>query len=72
MTMTYENLSGESKVYKFYKYYETSTGQISSGKIFATVDGAGEFYTSNDLVNKVLDSSKRVIAGLDIDAYGQK
>lgn len=72
MTMTYENLSGESRVYKFYKYYEASTGEISSGKIFATVDGVGEFYTSNDLVNKVLDSSKRVIAGLDIDPYGQK
>ncbi len=72
MTMTYENLKGESRVYKFYKYYETSTGEISTGKIFATVDGIGEFYTSNDLVNKVLDSSKRVIAGLDIDPYGQK
>ena len=72
MTMSYENLKGETKVYKFYKYYETSTGEISSGKIFATVDGIGEFYTSNDLVNKVLDSSKRLLAGLEIDAYGQK
>ena len=45
---------------------------MSTGKIFATVDGIGEFYTSNDLVNKVLDSSKRVIAGLEIDPYGQK
>ncbi len=72
MTMTYENLRGESRVYKFYKYYETSTGEMSSGKIFATVDGIGEFYTSNDLVNKVLDSTQRLLAGLEIDPYGQK
>ena len=72
MTMSYENLSGETRTYKFYKYYEASTGEMSSGKIFATVDGIGEFYTTNDLVNKVLDSSKRLLAGLDIDPYGQK
>ena len=70
--MSYENLSGETRTYKFYKYYEASTGEMSSGKIFATVDGIGEFYTTNDLVNKVLDSSKRLLAGLDIDPYGQK
>ncbi len=72
MTMTYENLDGKAVEYKFYKYYEASTGQLSSGKVFSVIDGIGEFYTSNDLVEKVLESSLRVIDGLDIDPYGKK
>lgn len=71
MTMTYEGVDGAFSEYKFYKYVEESTGKISGGKIFVTVNGAGEFYTTNDLVNKVINDTSRVLNGLDIDAYGQ-
>ncbi len=69
MTMTYENTSGDYFEYKFYKYIEESTGKVSGGKIFVTVNGIGEFYTTNDLVEKVMNDTPRVLAGLDIDAY---
>ncbi len=71
MTMTYESTDGRFCEYKFYKYVEESTGKVSGGKIFVTVNGAGEFYTTNDLVNKVLNDVSRVLDGLDIDAYGR-
>lgn len=70
LTMTYENNNGETFEYKFYQYYETSTGKLSGGKIFVVVNGAGEFYTTNDLVDKVVNDTSRVLNGLDIDAYG--
>lgn len=70
MTMTYENTSGRVFEYKFYKYYEASTGQLSGGKVFVTVNGIGEFYTTNDLVEKALSDADRVMKGLDIDSYG--
>ena len=70
MTMTYENKSGEVFEYNFYKYYENSTDHLSGGKLFATVNGVGEFYTTNDLVEKALSDAVRVMNGLDIDAYG--
>lgn len=69
MTMTYENTSGDYFEYKFYKYIEESTGKVSGGKIFVTVNGIGEFYTTNDLVQKVINDTPRVLNGLDIDAY---
>lgn len=69
MTMTYESTSGEEFVYKFYKYIEESTGKISGGKVFVTVNGIGEFYTTNDLVEKIMNDTPRVLEGLDIDAY---
>jgi hypothetical protein len=73
MTMTYESSKSDDYCeYKFYRYVEQSTGKISGGKVFVTVNGIGEFYTTNDLVNKVLDSTQRLLAGLEIDAYGQK
>lgn len=71
MTMTYEGTDGTFSEYKFYKYVEESTGKISGGKIFVAVNGAGEFYTTNDLVDKVINDTSRVLEGLDIDAYGQ-
>lgn len=71
MTMTYENLSGEVFEYRFYKYYESSTDHLSGGKAFVTVNGIGEFYTKNDLVEKVLSDAVRVMNGLDINSYGQ-
>ena len=71
MKMTYEGVDGAFSEYKFYKYVEESTGKISGGKIFVTVNGAGEFYTTNDLVNKVINDTSRVLNGLDVDAYGQ-
>ncbi len=72
MTMKYKTIDGATTEYKFYKYYETSTGQISTGKIFVTVNGIGEFYTTNDLINKILADVPRVLQGLDVDAYGKK
>ena len=70
MSMTYENTSGEIFEYKFYKYYESSTDHLSGGKLFATVNGVGEFYTTNDLVEKALSDAVRLMNGLDIDSYG--
>ncbi len=71
MTLTCEGNDGSFNEYKFYQYVEESTGKISGGKIFVTVNGAGEFYTTNDLVNKVINDTSRVLKGLDVDAYGQ-
>ncbi len=71
LTMTYETADGKLYEYKFYRYVELSTGKISGGKIFVTVNGLGEFYTTNDLINKVIDDNPRVLAGLDINAYTQ-
>ncbi|MBE6725587.1 MAG: DUF4340 domain-containing protein [Ruminococcaceae bacterium] len=71
LTMTYENLAGEATEFRFYQYYSESTGHISGGKIFVVVNGVGEFYTTNDLVDKVVNDTSRVLDGLDVDAYGQ-
>ena len=71
LVMTYENASGEVTEFKFYQYYAASTGHISGGKIFVVVNGVGEFYTTNDLVDKVVNDTSRVLDGLDVDAYGQ-
>lgn len=70
LVMTYENASGEVTEFKFYQYYAASTGHISGGKIFVVVNGVGEFYTTNDLVDKVVNDTSRVLNGLDVDAYG--
>lgn len=70
LTMTYEDTEGRENVYQFYHYYEASTGHISGGKVFVMVNGVGEFYTTNDLVEKVVNDTSRVLNGLDIDAYG--
>lgn len=72
MTLTCEGVDGSFNEYKFYKYVEESTGKISGGKIFVAVNGAGEFYTTNDLVDKVINDTSRVLKGLDVDAYGQR
>lgn len=70
MTMMYESSKTDDYCeYKFYRYVEQSTGKISGGKIFVTVNGIGEFYTTNDLVEKVMNDTPRVLNGLDIDAY---
>ena len=70
LTMTYENTDGDEYEYKFYEYYASSTDKLSTGKIFVVVNGAGEFYTTNDLVDKVINDTSRVLEGLDIDPYG--
>lgn len=70
MTMTYESSKSDDYCeYKFYRYVEQSTGKISGGKVFVTVNGIGEFYTTNDLVEKIMNDTPRVLEGLDIDAY---
>jgi len=70
MTMMYESSKTDDYCeYKFYRYVEESTGKISGGKVFVTVNGIGEFYTTNDLVEKVMNDTPRVLEGLDIDAY---
>ena len=70
-TMTVEEVGGRTNTYEFFRYYEESTGHISGGKVIVVVNGVGEFYTTNDLVNKIIDDTPRVLAGLDVDAYGQ-
>ena len=70
LVMTYENAAGEVTEFKFYQYYAASTGHLSGGKIFVVVNGVGEFYTTNDLVDKVVNDTSRVLDGLDVDAYG--
>lgn len=71
MTMTYEDTSGGIYEYRFYKYYESSTAHLSGGKVFVTVNGVGEFYTANDLVEKALSDAVRLMNGLDIDSFGK-
>jgi len=71
LTMYYKKTNGEEFEFKFYRYVELSTGHISGGKIFVTVNGVGEFYTSNDLIQKLIDDCPRVLAGLDVDPYIQ-
>ncbi len=70
LTMTTKLVNGEVNEYKFYEHYESSTGHISGGKVLVVVNGIGEFYTSNDLVDKVINDIPRVLEGLDVDAYG--
>ena len=69
LTMTYENANGEVSEFKFYQYYSASEDHISGGKIFVVVNGVGEFYTTNDLIDKVVNDTSRVLEGLDVDAY---
>ena len=70
LTMTVKLVNGTVNEYKFYEHYETSTGHVSGGKMLVVVNGVGEFYTSNDLVDKVINDIPRVLEGLDVDAYG--
>lgn len=70
LTMTTKLKNGEVNEYKFYEHYEASTGHLSGGKVLVVVNGIGEFYTSNDLVDKVINDVSRVLEGLDVDAYG--
>ena len=70
LTMTTKLKNGEVNEYKFYEHYEASTGHVSGGKVLVVVNGIGEFYTSNDLVDKVINDVSRVLEGLDVDAYG--
>ncbi|MBR4206202.1 MAG: DUF4340 domain-containing protein [Clostridia bacterium] len=71
LTMTYEDAKGVTTEFKFYQYYSASENHISGGKIFVVVNGVGEFYTTNDLIDKVVNDTARVLDGLDVDAYGQ-
>lgn len=71
LTMTIDKANGKTVEYKFYQHYEASTGHISGGKVFVVVDGEGEFYTTNDLVQKVINDIPRVLNGEDIDGYGK-
>ena len=70
--MHIELTDGTSNDYRFYQYYEESTGKLSTGKVFVVVNDFGEFYTSNDLIDKVKNDTPRVLEGLDIDGYGQR
>jgi hypothetical protein len=72
MKMHIELTDGTSNDYRFYQYYEESTGKLSTGKVFVVVNDFGEFYTSNDLIDKVKNDTPRVLEGLDIDGYGQR
>lgn len=71
LTMTYEKTDGSSYEFRFYKHYEASTDTTTTGKIFVVVNGLGEFYTTNDLINKIINDTSRVLQGLDVEAYGQ-
>lgn len=71
LTMTIDKADGGTVVYEFYRHYEASTGHISGGKVFVVVNGKGEFYTTNDLVEKVINDIPRVLNGEDIDGYGK-
>ena len=54
LTMTYEKTDGTSYEFRFYKHYEASTNTTTTGKIFVVVNDIGEFYTTNDLINKII------------------
>jgi hypothetical protein len=71
LTMTYEKTDGSSYEFRFYKHYAASTDTTTTGKIFVVVNDLGEFYTTNDLINKIINDTSRVLQGLDVEAYGQ-
>jgi len=71
LTMTYEKTDGSAYEFRFYKHYAASTDTITTGKIFVVVNDLGEFYTTNDLINKIINDTSRVLQGLDVEAYGQ-
>ncbi|MBQ8333724.1 MAG: DUF4340 domain-containing protein [Clostridia bacterium] len=71
LTMTYEKTDGTSYEFRFYKHYEASTDTTTTGKIFVVVNDIGEFYTTNDLINKIINDTSRVLQGLDVEAYNQ-
>ena len=72
MTLMIQKTDGTVTHYDFYRLYESSTGHISSGKVFVVVNGIGEFYTSNDLIDKIVNDTPRVLDGRDIDGYAQR
>lgn len=69
LTMTVKGTDGTRNEYKFYQYYEESTDKISGGKIFVSINGIAEFYTTNDLIQKIINDVPRLLDGLDISAY---
>ena len=72
MTLMIQKTDGTVTHYDFYRLYESSTAHISSGKVFVVVNGIGEFYTSNDLIDKIVNDTPRVLDGRDIDGYAQR
>ena len=61
LTFSYTTLSGETTVFRFYRY--------STRHSLITVNGVGEFYTLTDLVKKIESDTGRLLGGEDIIAY---
>lgn len=65
LTFTFTNLTGDETVYRFYPY--SGSGRRS----LMTVNGQGEFYVLTDLIEKIASDANKVLAGLDVNAYGK-
>lgn len=65
LTFSITNLSGDTTVYRFYPY--SGAGRRS----LMTVNGTGEFYVQTDLIQKIASDANKVLAGLDVNAYGK-
>ena len=61
LTFSYTTLSGETTVFRFYRY--------STRHSLVTVNGVGEFYTLTDLVKKIENDTVRLLGGEEIVAY---
>ncbi len=69
LKMTVTGNDGTKNEYQFYQYYEESADKISGGKVFVSINGIAEFYTTNDLIQKIINDVPRLLDGLDISAY---
>jgi len=65
LTFTFTKLSGDKMVYRFYSY------SPSGRPALMTVNGSGEFYVLADNVKKLASDAEKVLAGLDVDAFGK-
>lgn len=64
LTFSFTTLDGETTEYKFYQY--------STRRAFVTVNGSGEFYTYVDSMEKLINDTKKVLVGMDINSYSKK
>lgn len=65
LTLTIVGLTGEKTVYRFYPY--SGAGR----RALMTINGSGEFYVETDLIRKIASDANKVLAGLDVNAYGK-
>ena len=63
LTFTCKKLSGDTEVFRFYRY--------STRHSLVTVDGVGEFYVLTDLIDKIKNDTVRILSGEEVEAYAK-